>query len=195
MVKKILFFFFFININNYCFAEQKFEIIAVVNNISITRLDLSKEIKIIEILNNKINLTNQENIALKNIIDEKIKTIEIEKEKMKIDENSINNSYKILLNNLNLESSNLDESIENLIKEKIKIDRLWNELIKKKFSWKVNINIDELNKKILQEKTNVAKIEKIKEKIILEEKNKKILVYSNFYLNELRSKTLIKYLK
>ena len=101
-------------------------------------------------------MANQENIALKNIIDEKIKTIEIEKEKMKIDENSINNSYKILLNSLNLESSNLDENIENLIKEKIKIDRLWNELIKKKFSWKVNINIDELNKKILQEKTNVA---------------------------------------
>ena len=59
MLKRFLFFFFIIATTTSSVAENKFEIIAVVNDVSITRLDLSKELTIIKILNNKqtINFT------------------------------------------------------------------------------------------------------------------------------------------
>ena len=195
MLKKILLFFFIININVCSSAENKFQIVALVNNISITKLDLKKELIIIEILNNKSVSKNHVSIALNNLIEEKIKTIEIEKEKLKIEENLINDLYFMLIKNLKLDSSNIEKNIEKLIKEKIKTDRLWNELVAKKYAWKININIDELNKKISQSqnKEENSNIEKIREKLIIEEKNKKLSVYSNFYLNELKKKTTIKY--
>ena len=194
MLKRFLFFFFIIVTTTSSLAENKFEIIAIVNDISITRLDLSKELTIIKILNNKQSISQDEiYIGLNNLIEEKIKKIEIEKEKLTIDKKTINNLYYTLIQNLNLNNSNIDKITSNLIKEKIKIDKLWNELVAKKYSWKININMDEINKKILENKENIKDIEKTKNNLITQEKNKKLSVYSKFYLNQLKKKTLIKY--
>ena len=194
MLKRFLFFFFIIVTTNSSVAENKFEIIAVVNDISITRLDLSKELTIIKILNNKQSISQDEiYIGLNNLIEEKIKKIEIEKEKLTIDKKTIDNLYYTLIQNLNLNNSNIDKINSNLIKEKIKIDKLWNELVAKKYSWKININMDEINKKILQNKENIKDVEETKNNLIIKEKNKKLSVYSKFYLNQLKKKTLIKY--
>ena len=193
MLKRFLFFFIIVTTNS-SIAENKFEIIAIVNDISITRLDLSKELTIIKILNNKQSLSQDEiYIGLNNLIEEKIKKIEIEKEKLTIDKKTIDNLYYTLIQNLNLNNSNIDKINSNLIKEKIKIDKLWNELVAKKYSWKININMDEINKKILQNKENIKDVEKTKNNLIIQEKNKKLSVYSKFYLNQLKKKTLIKY--
>ena len=194
MLKRFLFFFFIIATTTSSVAENKFEIIAVVNDISITRLDLSKELTIIKILNNKQSISQDEiYIGLNNLIEEKIKKIEIEKEKLIIDKKTIDNLYSTLIQNLNLNNSNIDKITSNLIKEKIKIDKLWNELVAKKYSWKININMDEINKKILQNKENIKDVEETKNSLIIQEKNKKLSVYSKFYLNQLKKKTLIKY--
>ena len=194
MLKRFLFFFFIIVTTTNSVAENKFEIIAVVNDISITKLDLSKELTIIKILNNKQSISQSEMyIGLNNLIEEKIKKIEIEKEKLTIDKKTINNLYYTLIQNLNLNNSNIDKITSNLIKEKIKIDKLWNELVAKKYSWKININMDEINKKILQNKENIKDVEETKNSLIIQEKNKKLSVYSKFYLNQLKKKTLIKY--
>ena len=193
-VKKIFIFFFIIVSTYISLAENKYEIIAVVNDISITRLDLSKELTIIKILNNKQSISQDEiYIGLNNLIEEKIKKIEIEKEKLTIDKKTIDNLYYTLIQNLNLNNSNIDKINSNLIKEKIKIDKLWNELVAKKYSWKININMDEINKKILQNKENIKDVEETKNNLIIKEKNKKLSVYSKFYLNQLKKKTLIKY--
>ena len=194
MLRKFIFFFFIIVSTSSSIAENKFEIIAIVNDISITRLDLSKELTIIKILNNKQSISQDEiYIGLNNLIEEKIKKIEIEKEKLTIDKKTINNLYYTLIQNLNLNNSNIDKITSNLIKEKIKIDKLWNELVAKKYSWKININMDEINKKILQNKENIKDVEETKNSLIIQEKNKKLSVYSKFYLNQLKKKTLIKY--
>ena len=194
MLKRFLFFFFIIVTTTSSIAENKFEIIAVVNDISITRLDLSKELTIIKILNNKQSISQDEiYIGLNNLIEEKIKKIEIEKEKLTIDKKTIDNLYYTLIQNLNLNNSNIDKITSNLIKEKIKVDKLWNELVAKKYSWKININMDEINKKILQNKENIKDVEETKNNLIIKEKNKKLSVYSKFYLNQLKKKTLIKY--
>ena len=194
MLRKFIFFFFIIVSTSSSIAENKFEIIAIVNDISITRLDLSKELTIIKILNNKQTISQDEiYIGLNNLIEEKIKKIEIEKEKLTIDKKTIDNLYYTLIQNLNLNNSNIDKITSNLIKEKIKIDKLWNELVTKKYSWKININMDEINKKILQNKENIKDVEETKNNLIIKEKNKKLSVYSKFYLNQLKKKTLIKY--
>lgn len=198
MIKKIFFLIIFclVNLNSICLAENKFKIIATVNNLPITKLDLEKELEIIKILNNSIIKKKEINIALNNLIEEKIKTIEIEKEKLKIDEEEINKLYNIFIKNINSKKSNIDnidKKISNLIKEKIKIDRLWNELVAKKFAWKISVNINEINKIILQNKEKFPNTKKTKEQYIMEEKNKKLSVYSNFYLAQLKNKNLIKY--
>jgi len=192
MIKKILCFFFIININIVCFAENKFEIIATVNNISITKLDLKNELTIIKLLNNKNFSQNLANIALNNLINEKLKHIEIKEKKLKIDKKKIDYLYNILLKDLMLDNSNIEKNIQELIKEKIKIDKLWNLLVSEKYAWKININMQEINKKISQNNKDNKNYNKIKEQLIVEEKNKKMQVYDKFYLNQLRGKALIK---
>ena len=72
MIKKILIFYFIINLFNYVFANT-YKIIVTVNNDPITEIDLSYEIKILSILN-KTNISKQQiNIALNNLIEESIK--------------------------------------------------------------------------------------------------------------------------
>ena len=75
MLKKIFLFFLIININVYCFADNKYKILVSVNNEIITQLDLEKELKIIKILNKKNISKNQINIAINNLVEEKIKNL------------------------------------------------------------------------------------------------------------------------
>ena len=193
MLKKIFLFFLIININVYCFADTKYKILVSVNNETITQLDLEKELKIIKILNKKNISKNQINIAINNLVEEKIKNLEILKEKRKISQNTIDNLFIILLNNLNIKDSDLDQNIKDLIKNKIRINKLWDDLVAIKYSWKINVNMEEINKKILQDMDKIKNHEIAKDELILIEKNKKLAVYSKYYLNSLKNKALIKF--
>lgn len=199
MIKKKIFFifFFFIILNNLLKAENKYKILATVNQLSITQIDLVNEIKLIELINKNKNIDINElkKIAFNNLIDEKIKIEEIINEKIEYDNNQINEYYQLFINNN--EIKDINPLFEKLIKEKIKIDFQWNNLIVKNFYWKVNINVKEIEKKIIQESNDKQEskleLEKKKKKYIEIEKEKKLKVYSNYYLKKLKNKALIKY--
>ena len=88
----------------------------------------------------------------------------------------------------------MDQDLIFLIKEKIKIDKLWNDLIIKKYGWKISINMKEIDQK-LKEKYKESYSNQIKDNLILEEKNKKLGVFSRYHLNKLKEQSLIKFYK
>ena len=193
MVKKFFFFYFIINLFNYLYANP-YKIIVTINNDPITQIDLDYEIKILSILNNTDISKQQINIALNNLIEESLKKKEIINEKIKIDDSFINNHFFQISKNLNLNLNNIDQNLIFLIKEKIKIDKLWNDLIIKKYGWKISINMKEIDQK-LKEKYKENYSNEIKDNLILEEKNKKLNVFSRYHLNKLKEQSLIKFYK
>jgi len=193
MVKKFFFFYFVINLVNYLYANQ-FKIIVTINNDPITQIDLDYEIKLLSILNNTGISKQQVNIALNNLIEENIKKKEIINENIKIDESLINNHFLQISKKLNLNLNSIDQNLIFLIKEKIEIDMLWNSLIIKKYGWKISINMNEIDQKI-KEKYKENYSNKIKDDLILEEKNKKLGVFSRYHLNKLKEQSLIKFYK
>jgi len=189
MVKKIFFFYIIINLFNSLYANP-YKIIVTIDNDPITQIDLDYEIKILSIFNNKDISKQQTNIALNNLIEESIKKKEIVNKKIKIDDGLINNHFLQISKNLNL--NNIDQNLIFLIKEKIKIDKMWNDLIIKKYGWKISINMKEIDQK-LKEKYKENYSNKIKDNLILEEKNKKLGVFSRYHLNKLKKQALIKF--
>ena len=193
MVKKIFFFYIILNLFNYLYASP-YRIIVTVNNDPITQIDLDYEMKILSILNNRDISKQQVSIALNNLIEESIKKKEIINEKLKIDNSLINNHFLQISKNLNLNLKNVDQNLIFLIKEKIKIDKLWNDLIIKKYGWKISINMKEIDQK-LKGKYKESYSNQIKDNLILEEKTKKLGVFSRYHLNKLKEQSLIKFYK
>ena len=193
MVKKFFFFYIIINLFNYLYASP-YKIIVTVNNDPITQIDLDYEMKILSILNNRDISKQQVSIALNNLIEESIKKKEIINEKLKIDNSLINSHFLQISRNLNLNPKSMDQNLIFLIKEKIKIDKLWNDLIIKKYGWKISINMKEIDQK-LKEKYKESYSNQIKDNLILEEKTKKLGVFSRYHLNKLKEQSLIKFYK
>ena len=193
MVKKFFFFYIIINLFNDLYASP-YKIIVTVNNDPITQIDLDYEMKILSILNNRDISKQQVSIALNNLIEESIKKKEIINEKLKIDNSLINNHFLQISKNLNLNLKSMDQNLIFLIKEKIKIDKLWNDLIIKKYGWKISINMKEIDQK-LKDKYKENYSNKTKDNLILEEKNKKLGVFSRYHLNKLKEQSLIKFYK
>ena len=171
-----------------------YKILVTINNDPITQLDLEREIKILSILNNRDISNQQINIALNNLIEESIKKKEIINENIKIDDGLINSHFFQLSKSLNLNLTNIDQNLIFLIKEKIKIDKLWNDLIIKKYGWKISINMKEIDQK-LKDKYKENYSNKTKDNLILEEKNKKLGVFSRYHLNKLKEQSFIKFYK
>ena len=193
MIKKIFIFYLIINFFN-CVNANTYKILVTIDNYPITQIDLDNEIKILSILNKKDLSDQQINIALNNLIEEIIKKKEINNENLIINDSLINSQFLQLSKNLNLNTSYINENLIFLIKEKIKIDKLWNDLIVKKYGWKINININEINQKLkIKYKENYSN--QIKDNFILEEKNKKLSVYSRYHLSKLKEQSMIKFYK
>jgi len=169
-----------------------YKIIVTINNDPITQIDLDYEIKILSIINNGNISKQQTNIALNNLIEENIKKKEIINEKIEISDSLINDHFLQISKNLNL--TNIDENLILLIKEKIKIDKMWNDLIIQKYGWKISVNMNEIDQK-LKEKYKKNYSNEIKNNLILNEKNKKLGVFSRYYLNKLKEQSLIKFYK
>ena len=193
MLKKFFFFYIFINLLN-CLYANPYKILVTINNDPITQIDLEREIKILSILNNRSISKQQINIALNNLIEESIKKKEIINENIKIDDGLINSHFFQLSKSLNLNLTNIDQNLIFLIKEKIKIDKLWNDLIIKKYGWKISINMKEIDQK-LKDKYKENYSNKTKDNLILEEKNKKLGVFSRYHLNKLKEQSFIKFYK
>ena len=192
-MKKILVPIILIFLSKIAIADNKLFTIVQVNNQTITNLDVNDEIRIIKIFyKDEIKPENLNQIAINNLIIKIVKDEEIKKYNIVANEKLINNEYQNILNEIkknNLTAKGLETKIYN----KIKIDLEWIELIKKKYSWRVDINMDEINEKIKDNEANNLQIDK--DKLVIIEKNKKIEVYAQSYLENLKKNALIKYFK
>lgn len=185
--------------------EIKNNIIVSVNNLIITELDLSKEINFIKFINKYNNTTELEITALRrqsinNLINKKIKDIETDFFKIFIPEKEIENNLYNLLSNLKINREDLDKFYEkneiekNYLKDSVRIDLKWSELINQLYQNRININLTEITTEI----ENIDKVEKnkenkeiLKENVILAEKNKLLNKFSEFHLEKIKKKYLI----
>ena len=157
---------FFIYSPNSFSIENK--ILVKIDNQIITSLDVNNEYKYLIALNPSLKNSKKEDIiklSKRSIINERIKKIEIEKNfnNPQIPEKFLdiilqNVYFKIGIENISdfkryLSINDID--FEN-VKKKLEIEALWNELILIKFSSKININEDNLRKKI-QENNKFSK--------------------------------------
>ena len=162
MLKTLLIIIF---VQNYLLAIENVKIILKIDDEIITNIDVQKEYNYLIALNNDFKEVNKEKallIAKESIIKEKIKKKEIVKyydleEESDYLENVIKNFYKSLgLNN----TKEFRKYIEKYgltyreIKQKIRIETVWNQLIFQKYNEQVKIDLEKLRKKILKQKEN-----------------------------------------
>lgn len=197
-MKKILIIFiiFYSGLAN---SNEKIITLATVNNISINNIDLNDEVLIIQSLNDlkEIDKNALQQKAFKNLIDQAVKEIEITSNKIEINEESNNRTYLNIKKKLN-NSGIVSTRIHSKIKKKIQIDYAWNALISRKYGWKLNININEIDQRIIAlgfiDPNNPETINK-KNDLINQEKNKKFNFYSRNHLDLTKKKLLIKIMK
>ena len=197
-MKKILiiFIFFFSSLAN---SNEKIITLATVNNISINNIDLNDEVLIIQSLNDlkEIDKNALQQKAFKNLIDQAVKEIEITSNKIEINEESNNRTYLNIKKKLN-NSGIVSTRIHSKIKKKIQTDYAWNSLTSRKYGWKLNVNINEIDQRIIAlgyiDPNNPETINK-KNDIINQEKNKKFNFYSRNHLDLTKKKLLIKIMK
>jgi len=197
-MKKILFIFiiFFSTTAN---SNEKIITLASVNNISITNIDLKDEMLIIRALNNfkEIEKNTLQQSAFQGLVDQATKEIEIINNKIEIKEAITTQALTNLKKKLN-DNGIKSKRIFNKIKKKSEIDYAWNVLISRKYSWKLNVNINEIEQKLTAlgyvDSNNPDTI-KEKEKLTAGAKNKKFDFYSRAHLEQAKRELLIKIIK
>ena len=140
------------------------KIILKIENEIITNIDLDNESKYLSTLNNDLKKLEEQQIyeiSKNSIIRNKIKEIEILRNKVKIDTDTMftdrivqTHFSKIGLKNIkefNEYINSFDLNIMN-VKKKILIETLWNQLIFSKYSNKIKIDKEKLKKEILKNK-------------------------------------------
>ena len=151
------FLFFF---NNSVAVENK--ILFKIDNEIITSLDILSELKYLDIINDKfkeIDRNQKIEIAKRSLIREKIKEIELKKivKEIKIEEDLLNN---LLINNFEKKINSISdfESYFNkidinpdLIRKKISIEVLWNQLIYSKYNMSVKIDKKAIENSLLNQ--------------------------------------------
>lgn len=173
--------------------------VAQIDNLIITELDIKKEITFIKFIskgkleNMKSEILKEQ--ALKNLIEMKIKNIEILNLKAEISEKE---SELFLYNylkdkNINQELLNSfykENEIENdyLIKI-IKIEVAWNKIINQIYGNRINVNLTEINKDLIQNNKNLTT-----EELINIERNVLLNKFAAVHLEKVKKKYLIKIL-
>jgi len=162
-----LIFIFFIFNNTSISLENK--ILVKIDNEIVTGIDVDNEAKYLISLNPNIkNLSKKEifDISKKSIIREKVKYIEINKnfKNLNVPDNYIEQILKNIYQKIGIENLEIfkiylkENSIDyEYVKDRIKIETLWNELIIAKFSTKIVINKEEIRKKLISERKQYSK--------------------------------------
>ena len=168
-MKKIIFsnisyiLFVLLLLTNNSVSEKKIIIELKIENEILTNIDIEKERDYLIALNNslqKVPKTQLNEIARNSAIKEMIKKNELLKYYNLEESNELGNQiFKDFIVNLNFKNENefkiyIESYNLNIleIKEKLKIEALWNELIFKKFNGQVNINKEEIRKKLSSQK-------------------------------------------
>ena len=168
-MKKIIFsnisyiLFVLLLLTNNSVSEKKIIIELKIGNEILTNIDIKKERDYLIALNNslqKVPKNQLSEIARNSAIKEMIKKNELLKYYNLEESNELGDQiFKDFIINLNFKNENefklyIESYNLNIleIKEKLKIEALWNELIFKKFSGQVNINKEEIEKKLKSQK-------------------------------------------
>ncbi len=185
-------------IQNISYASTKIKIVNKINNEIITNFDIQKEYNYLIALNNelqKVPLSEALDIAKDSLIREKIKTSELKKIYELENFNRydyLNNIFQNFYKKLNISSEkefenylkSFDLSVEE-VKEKIKLEILWNQLIGLKYKDQINIDEENLKKKISQNNLNFKKsIEYDLSEIVFQAKTQEELTAK---INEIKS--------
>ena len=160
MYKTIILLIFFSLINKNAFSENKFYIVAKVNNEIITNYDVETESNYLKLLNPNLNQLDKNRvigIAKNSLINEIIKQKQLEKifefdQSQKI----IDQIFKDFYTNLGFsKEKDFDQVLKNKktysileVKEKIKIDFLWNKLIYNLHNKQIKVDKNKLLNKI-----------------------------------------------
>ena len=151
------------------FAKEN-KILFKINNEIITSYDILQQIEYLNILNpnfSKLNYEEKFEISKNEIINQKIKKIELKKvvKEFKVNEKIIESTLRPLLIQLNIENLKQFENYLSdrpislkTVKNKIIIEILWNELIFLKYSKKIKINKEKLIQTIKNKKIQKNKI-------------------------------------
>ena len=162
----IIFIFFIFNNTSFCLENK---ILVKIDNEIVTSIDVDNEAKYLISLNPNIkNLSKNEifDISKKSIIREKIKNIEINKnfKNPNVPDNYIEQILKNIYQKIGIENLEVfkiylkENSVDyEYVKDRIKIETLWNELIIAKFSTKIVINKEEIRKKLTSEVKRYSK--------------------------------------
>jgi parvulin-like peptidyl-prolyl isomerase len=179
------------------------KVLVTIDNSIITELDLKKEIEFIKFINKSQIDENSEKVRkdiIENLIDKKIKKIEIDNAKIEITDKEIENyTYNYLSNNkINYEILNAfytAKQIENdYLKNIIIIEIGWIKLIRRMYESRININLTEINEEIKKESINTENIEKFKNQKIDLERDKVLNKFAVTHLDKSKKKYLIKFL-
>jgi len=173
--------------------------IAQIDNYIITELDLKKEIIFLRFFS-KTELKNIDNEifkkeALNNLIERKIKNIEIMNLKAEIsDKEAEYFFYNYLkdkkINEELLNSFYKENEIENdYLMKVIKIDASWSKIIQQIYANRINVNMTEINKDSNQNNKNIST-----EQLINVEKNILLNKFATSHLEKVKKKYLIKIL-
>ena len=179
------------------------KVLVTIDNSIITELDLKKEIEFIKFINKSQIDENSEKVRkdiIENLIDKKIKKIEIDNAKIEITDKEIENyTYNYLASNkINYEILNTFFTSKQIEKDYLKniiiIEIGWIKLIRKMYESKININLTEINEEIKKESKNAEDIEKLKNQKVDLEKSKVLNKFAVTHLEKSKKKYLIKFL-
>ena len=179
------------------------KVLVTIDNSIITELDLKKEIEFIKFINKSQIDENSEKVRkdiIENLIDKKIKKIEIDNAKIEITDKEIENyTYNYLSNNkINYEILNAFYTAKQIEKDYLKniiiIEIGWIKLIRRMYESRININLTEINEEIKKESINTENIEKFKNQKIDLERNKVLNKFAVTHLDKSKKKYLIKFL-
>jgi len=181
-------------------SDEKITTVATVNNITITNTDLEDEMLILKALNNfkEIERSILHQSAFQNLLNQAIKEVELEVNKVEINEDTDENQMTANIKKTLEDNGIKPTRIINKIKKRTQTEKAWKLLISKKYSWKLNINMNEINQKLNTlgyiDQNNPETI-KAKNNLIIEEKNKKFNFYSRNHLDLSKKKLLIKIIR
>jgi len=187
LVSLIIFFVFTLNSNS-----VEIKNLLSINKLVITNIDFADELRFNKILLKKNDFSKLEkDLIFESFIKEKIKELQIKEEKIKISNEKVQKRIEDILNqtkHLDKQNQNEINFIKKKLKEKIYTQSAWDELILRKFSSSLDVNLSEINEKVKTKKIDQNKLEFL----IQREKQKKIVSNSETYFNEIKQRYFIK---
>jgi hypothetical protein len=206
MKKKIIFFlliFFTLLLNNSYTKELSNNVVVSINNEIITELDINKEMNFIKFVTRSEStkkLSEFKAEAVQALIDRKIKNIEANNLKVLVSEKEVEISIYNYLAGQNIKIEDLNafykahEIEDDYLKNIIKVDMQWSQMIRGIYENRINVNLTEVNKELQKENQNASENQKLKDQLIITEQNILLNKFAASHLEKSKKKYLIKFL-